>query len=424
MVDIDPTEKEYSVRFKEKDKRQNQKDDKFEILRQVIGLRDTNNYLDLRKESDKTRLDEHKHNPNIAKDHSTIVDLNLYEIPSIHIKLRPDEVAKLRRHPDIRWVQEAGERRMDADIVPWGISRVGADRTFADATLHGGGYAVKVAMLDTGMDSTHTDLKANSKGGASFMPGFTKPDDDNTPTFHGTHTSGTVAAAFNNFGVVGVVPQAFLYAVKVLGGSAGAATSNSVAQGLVWANLNKMDVCNLSLSGSAASFNQDEADAIQLASNESRAIFCASGNNNIINGGKPETRYPAGYPGAWAVGAIDNTDTIANFSTYGPAGYVDFVGPGVAVTSTHPVNTTSTIDGTSMACPHLAGLYSLGLANYRFSPCDTVTYPPTQRKMIHIVGAMISSCDLLGIVAPGTQNVVYGFGLPIADKMTDILLGR
>lgn len=423
MVDVDSTEKEYSVRFKEKDKRQNQRDDKFEILRQIIGLRDTNNYLDLRKEAEKTRLDEHKHNPNIIKDHQTIVDLNLYDIPSVHIKLRPDEVARLRRHPDIRWVQEAVMLHKDADTIPWGIARVGADRVFADTTVHGGGYAVKMAGIDTGIDSSHTDLKSNSKGGATFVPGTTNPGDDDAPTYHGTHTAGTMVAAFNNFGVVGVACQAFMYAVKVLDKN-GFGASTVVAQGMVWANVNKMDCCNLSLSGSAASFFQDAADAVQLGSNESRPFFCSSGNENVNNGGKPETRYPAGYAGAWAVGATDDTDTIANFSTYGPPGYVDFVGPGVQVQSTHPGNTTSVLDGTSMSCPHLTGLYALGLANYRFSPCDTVTYPPTQRKMIHIIGAMISSCDSLGIVAPGTQNVVYGFGMPIADKMIDVLLGR
>ena len=428
MVDIDQNEREYSVRFKEKDKRKNQRDDKFEILRSVIGLRDTNNVLDLVKESRRTVASENKNNPNITKDHQTIVDINLYQIPSVHIKLTPEQAAKLRRHPDIRWVIEDAVRKADAESIPWGITRVAADK-LNPATRHRG-YGVKVGIIDSGIDFNHTDLKPNYKGGVSFIPGNSSPMDDFNfapdgktviGTYHGTHVSGTVAAAVNNFGVVGVAPDVFLYAVKVLD-KTGFSVGNSITQGMIWGNENKMDTCNMSLSGTG--FAPDEADAMQLASNESRFMSCSSGNNNIVNGGKPEVRYPAGLAGAWANGATDNTDTITDFSTWGPVGYVDFVGPGKGVISDKPGNTTQSLDGTSMSTPHVTGMYALGLANYRFSPCDTNTYPPNQRKLIHIVGAMISSCDTLGVVTPGTQDAHYGFGMPISDKICDILLGQ
>src|SRR4051794_38868410 len=113
MVDIDPESKLYAVVFKEKDKRQNKRDDKFEILRQVIGLRDTNNVLDLVKESSRTRHSDNKNNPNIAKDHQTIVDINRYEMPNIHIKLTQEQAAALRRNENIRWVYEPGYSKAD-----------------------------------------------------------------------------------------------------------------------------------------------------------------------------------------------------------------------------------------------------------------------------------------------------------------------
>src|SRR4249919_1143977 len=127
MVDIDPLTKLYIVRFLEKDKRPNKKDDKFEILRQEIGLRDTNNVLDLVKESARTKHSENKTNPNLAKDHQTIVDLNLYDIPSVHIKLTEDQAARLRRNPNVRWVYIPEKVKADVETTPWGITRVQAD---------------------------------------------------------------------------------------------------------------------------------------------------------------------------------------------------------------------------------------------------------------------------------------------------------
>src|SRR6476661_5924687 len=104
MVDIDPNSKLYVVRFLEKDKRQNKRDYKFEILRQLAGIRDTPNVLDLMKESARTKHSENKDNPNLIKDHQTAVDINLYDIPSVHIKLTQEQAAVLRRNPNIRWV--------------------------------------------------------------------------------------------------------------------------------------------------------------------------------------------------------------------------------------------------------------------------------------------------------------------------------
>lgn len=424
MVEIDPETELYSVRFKEKDKRQNKRDDKFEILRSVIGLRDTNNVLDLVRESQRTAHSENKNNPNIAKDHQTVVDINLYDIPSIHIKLTQEQAAALRRHPDIRWVYIPGESHTCAETVPWGISRVEAN-SLNPVTRHTG-YAVKVAVIDTGINYNHQDLKPNYKGGASFVAGITDPMDDNNASiinlegqtvqeYHGTHCSGTVAAAINNADVVGVAPQAFLYAGKVFGKNQGA--SNAViAQAIVWADQNNMDVLSLSL-GSTGS-DPDQADAVAKAFANGRFIAAAAGND-----GKQVAFFPAAFPGVWAVGAVDSTDTLTSFSNWGSP--TDFVAPGQNILSCNGGSTSGThvLDGTSQATPHIAGLAAIAVANYRFSPCDTTVYPPAQTKLIHIAGAMISSCDTLGQTSPGVANVKYGFGMPQALHMTELLTG-
>src|SRR5215831_21237253 len=102
MVDIDPTAELYGVGFKPKDKRPNKTDDKMEILRKAAGIRDTPNIIDLVKEADRTKNDIiKKQPPGMWKDEKTIVDINLYEIPVVHIKLTTDQAQGVRKDPNV-----------------------------------------------------------------------------------------------------------------------------------------------------------------------------------------------------------------------------------------------------------------------------------------------------------------------------------
>jgi subtilisin len=130
------------------------------------------------------------------------------------------------------------------DKIPWGIDRIDAERSW-DITQ---GKGIKVAVADTGIDNRHPDLYPNFKGGASFVPGETSTMDYNR---HGTHVSGTIAAARNCRGVVGVAPSSYLYAVKVLNARGSGQFSYLIA-GLEWCIKYKMDVVNMSLGGPRA----------------------------------------------------------------------------------------------------------------------------------------------------------------------------
>lgn len=231
-----------------------------------------------------------------------------------------------------------------AQVLPWGIDRIDAE--LAWATTNGAG--VKVGIVDTGIDIDHADLMANIKGGVNAINPTRSYNDDNG---HGTHVAGTVAAANNTVGVVGGASAAELYAIKVLS-SSGSGYLSDIVEGLDWAIQNKMQVINMSLgtSSNVQSFH----DAVIKVYQAGIVQVAAAGNSGGPVG------YPAAYDEVIAVSAIDSSDRLASFSSYGKA--VDLTAPGVSVYSSYNTGGYATLSGTSMASPHVAGVAALALA--------------------------------------------------------------
>ncbi len=270
------------------------------------------------------------------------IDL-LYEfetIPVLSVELNPEDVASLESDPSISYIEEDAEVTTMAQSIPWGISRVQAQSAHNRGVT---GSGVRVAVLDTGI-STHEDL--NVRGGVSFVAGEPGYQDGNG---HGTHVAGTIAALNNSVGVLGVAPNAELYAVKVLGAS-GSGSISGIAQGLQWAGDNGMHIANMSLGSSAPSATLEQA--VNAATSRGVLVIAASGNS-----GAGSVGYPARYANAMAVGATDQNNNRASFSQYGAG--LDIVAPGVGVQSTYPGNRYASLNGTSMATPHVAGVAAL-----------------------------------------------------------------
>lgn len=241
--------------------------------------------------------------------------------------------------------------------IPWNINLVKAPLAWRRGIT---GRGVKVAVLDTGI-AKHPDLTI--KGGVSFIPRVTSYNDGHS---HGTHCAGIIAAKNNFHGVVGVAPNASLYAVKVLSDS-GSGRSSWIIAGMNWCIANRIDIASMSLGG-ANPPSTAYAHAVRRCQNAGVTVVVASGNS--YRSSFPWVCSPAnsvipGTPSAspLAVGAIDKNCRIAPFSSRGgrsnPWNQIDVVAPGVSVKSTVLRNGYSSKSGTSMACPHVAGAAAL-----------------------------------------------------------------
>jgi subtilisin len=280
--------------------------------------------------------------------------------------------------------------------IPFNINQVKAPAAWARGFR---GTGIKVAVLDTGV-SAHSDLVIS--GGISFVSGVASFNDGHG---HGTHCCGVVGARNNSIGVVGVAPECSLYAVKVLS-DAGSGSSSWIIAGMTWAKNNGMKVISMSL-GSSSAPSAAYTAAIAQCNAAGVTVVCASGN--AFGSAFPWVGAPANSPGAVAVGAVDSNNIIASFSSRGiqgsPATWnpVSLVAPGVNVRSTYKGNTYTTMSGTSMATPHVAG--AAVLVKQRFP-----AFTPAQVK-----AKLQSSASDLG---PAGVDATYGAGLLNCDKAT------
>ena len=158
-------------------------------------------------------------------------------IPAVAASIPEGEIKNLRMNRAIAYVEENAVYTAAAALPgddegdnSWQVSRTFADVAHASGNM---GTGVKVAILDTGIDYTHEDLDGNYRGGYDFVFSDNDPFDDSFNS-HGTHVAGIVAAEKNGMGVVGVAPEAELYAVKVLDG-AGFGRVDWIIAGIEWA---------------------------------------------------------------------------------------------------------------------------------------------------------------------------------------------
>lgn len=256
----------------------------------------------------------------------------------------------------------------------WGLENVNdADIDAASAWDIATGNSTLVAILDTGVASSHSDLSSQIVGRVNYSDSTTNDD----VYGHGTHVGGIVAAITNNGqGVAGVCPDCRLLSVKVLNDS-GSGAYSWVANGIIYATDNGAKVINMSLGGSQKSTTLE--NAVNYAWNHNVVVVAAAGNS-----GNQSKTYPAAYTNAIAVAATDSQDNKAYFSEYGS--WVDVAAPGVGIVSTWNDSTSGSdpqpecnasgcykyASGTSMATPMTSGVAALIWSKGTYSSASAV----------------------------------------------------
>ncbi|KAH9386665.1 cerevisin [Nematocida major] len=250
--------------------------------------------------------------------------------------------------------------------VPWGLSRMSqgreilAEDTFVYPKTAGKG--VRVYVLDTGVEETHSELQGRVERGINVVGGNLETLDDNG---HGTHCAGIIAGR-----TVGVAKNARIVPVKILSEEGKGSTEYAVL-GLVYAmkmhhqniktEKHPRAVVNMSLGGVNSEVLRVIVEKAVLAG----LTIVAAGGNNAENACSYS---PASISQVITVGAIDRKDEIAPFSNTGAC--VDVYAPGVDIVSSYLNGTMKSMSGTSMAAPHVAGLAALYLGEEYLPPVD------------------------------------------------------
>jgi subtilisin len=309
------------------------------------------------------------------------------------VSIVPDLPVSADKKPS--WANGEGQGRSAGQVIPDGVKRIGADPdTFLDWT----GNSVGVAIVDTGIDFNHSDLLVNTQCFTAFSNVW-DPSTCQDVNGHGTHVAGIVSALDNDTGVVGVAPNATLYAVKVLD-DIGNGTDSTVLAGLDWIHTNadtldpKIRVVNMGL-GRPKGFGDNEAHPLRLAVqalyNLGISVVVSAGNDPNV---EVFDRVPASYPEALAIASttaadgskkgcqsftgIIESDTASDFTTDGKFDPLAGIGvtvsaPGedaenikqncsvnsVGILSTRVGGGTTRLSGTSMSAPHVTGVVAL-----------------------------------------------------------------
>ncbi len=285
--------------------------------------------------------------------------------------------------------------------MPWGITRVNGGL---------GGDGVKVAVLDTGVNKEHLDLKNRIIECKDFTKGPKIRNGCKDGHGHGTHVAGIALAdgGDDGKGIFGVAPGADLMAYRVCN-DFGICYGDDVAIAIRHAADQGANIISMSLGGDYPDLLKEQA--IQYAYNiKNVLVVAAAGNDRYINNEivYGSIDYPAVYAEVVAVAAFDSGDNMAYFSSLGINDIttewvveerdIEFAAPGVFVYSTYNNGCYATMSGTSMAAPHIAGLAALNWTGNAVETRESM-----QNK------ARYYSIDY-GI--PG-DDIEAGFGLPI-----------
>lgn len=341
----------------------------------------------------------------LVRSYNGIITRTFHIIPAVAAKIPNENVAKLRAEKSIKIVeadQNAFKRATDASTTE-NIA------IFGSTTPPHGTIVPKnnvtVAIIDTGIDYTHSYLKANYAGGYNFITNTSDPMDDNG---HGTHVAGIILHVIRQHAEQFTsVPMVKLYALKTLGADGMGLFSNIIAA-LEWSVDHHIDVVNNSY-GTLTNPGIIVAEAFDNAYKAGLLDIAAAGNSGHCDGDTDTVEFPGRYASVVTVGAInEKTNVRPCFSSTGKD--VEIVAPGVLIFSTDKGGTYSTHSGTSMAAPYVTGVAAL-LLNANASAAHGSTTNETVRSILQQTAHSIYG---------QTRNPWYGFGLVDVEKALEL----
>jgi subtilisin family serine protease len=319
------------------------------------------------------QLFNHLYSPTIAEPH----------LESFNSIISVDVVSEVEKIPHEHELRSNVFTSVEFESL-WNLRNIGAYEARQIST----GERVNIAIIDTGVEYTHPELKARfgSKKGYDFVDRNKNPFDEEG---HGTHVAGISCSA--NYGVS---QNSTIYAVRVLN-EFGAGRESDVIAGVEWCVNNQIDVANMSLGARNASRAFERI--CEIAYQNGVLLVAAAGNE------REGPSYPAAFDQTViAVAAVDQHNRHADFSNIWKTN--DISAPGVEILSTYLGGSYTTLSGTSMATPHVTGTVALALSLFKNDP----------RDLEHLLDDTAQHLDHDG---SEDESWVFGSGLVRADSL-------
>ncbi|MEC0248475.1 S8 family serine peptidase [Paenibacillus chitinolyticus] len=303
------------------------------------------------------------------------------------VELNENEYKEIKKNKDVEYIEEDQEISLlesssvfestyevnNLEQTSWGYDLL-YNKEMDPTKKHN---TIKIAILDTGVDASHEDLKIS--GSINFTDQTIQDENG-----HGTKVTGVINSQANGFGIKGLAPSAEIYSIKIMD-SQGRGTVSSAISAIDWAIENNIQILNMSFGSARPSYALHEA--LNRARSHNILLIGAAGNN-----GSKSAVFPANYPIVLSVASIDKQLNFTSFSSFGK---VDLVSPGADILTTDLKNTYTYASGTSVSAAFVTATAALVWSYHKEWNADDV-----RLALLNSADSINSKLSGYGVVNP------------------------